>query len=1028
MRAYRDRQRSLEQLSRHIETWTDELEAFELKARYPLGPFSAIAPDGSRRSIVVGDAWADRHGIHRFELESPVTLPDGPGVELRLDFGGETLIRLVGTDGTLLDSFAANPCHRRFDAPQGVPFRIVAESAARSLFGIPNREPQLTTAEVHLYYPEVRALRRRLAVLRSTADTVTDKELARALFEAAEIALAELRLPSATSEVGPRVAGRTWARDIWERSFEPADEPSPLSAEALASVTAATERLDALLADLRKAYPKQGDVLVSGHAHIDYAWLWPQPETVRKILRTFSSVNSLMKRHPDFRFLQSSSLHYAHVEAEDPALYAEIKARIAEGRWEPIGGMLIECDTNMPSAEAFLRQFLFGQRYFEQKLGQRSRVAWLPDTFGFTGAMPQIMRHAGIDALVTIKISWNETNRLTDNLFRWQGNDGSRVFVHTFDAYDNDGYNMLMTPAALTEVWSKHAAKDITPTVIASYGWGDGGGGPDPDQIESLPLLNLMPAIPTVRHGAIEPHVAGLADSLDDAALPVWSGELYLEYHRATLTSQARVKQLNRRAEIGLVTAEALSVIDALDGGSATMPALADDWTLLLRNQFHDILPGSSIREVYEQTEPELSGIVDRSAAIADERLKAIAARRSGKREGLLIANVAGSAKTSLQIESAKPLPESLSPQAVDGGFVTTIDQPLAPLSLTFAATSGTRKVTTDGTHLENDFVRVTLDEHGRLQSLIDKRCGRELLDGPANRLMLYRNDLPRQFDAWDLEASFELGEEEWLSVESRKVTASGPHLAEIEIVRRHSASTIRQRLRLWANSPRLEVVTDLDWHDRRTYLRAVFPVNVLAEEAVFDQAIGVTRRATHDNTSWQRAQFEGSGHRFASLSETDWGAALLSADKYGYSAKGNRLTLSLMRGPMYPDMLADEGHHRFTYAILPHDGRWWSEAVQAEADAIANPVRFVPANADEDYVIAPVTVGGQQVRFHALKPAEDGEGYVLRLSEAAGRRGTFALGLPEGRKASPVNALEDQLPEGAASLERPFGLASFRF
>ncbi len=298
---------------------------------------------------------------------------------------------------------------------------------------------------------------------------------------------------------------------------------------------------------------------------------------------------------------------------------------------------------------------------------------------------------------------------------------------------------------------------------------------------------------------------------------------------------------------------------------------------------------------------------------------------------------------------------------------------------------------------------------------------------GPGNALLLYRNDLPRNFDAWDIEPGFALAEEELTALESRRVTANGPHLAEIELVRRVSASTIRQRLRLWSNSPRLEIVTDLDWHDRRLYLRAAFPLTVLAEEAVYDQAIGVQRRATHDNTSWQRAQFEACGHRFVSLSETDWGAALLSADKYGFSAKGNTLTLSLVRGPMFPDMLADEGQHRFRYALLPHDGRWWSEMVQAEADLVADPVRYCPARRNGDDDLAPIGLAGQQVRLHALKPAEDGDGYILRLSEAAGRRGPFWLQLPATAfraRSTPWNSPSTATP----ALERPFGLASLRF
>ncbi|OQP86572.1 alpha-D-mannosidase [Rhizobium rhizosphaerae] len=1031
MKTYRDRQRSLEQLSRHMEVWADELGAFETLRRVPLGPLLARSPQGVETTLSPGDSWSDRFGVHHFTLTDPVALPEGPGIELRLDFGGETLIRLKDATGRVIDSFAGNERHKRFDAPRDVAFTIEAQSVARGLFGVPNRAPVFKEAAILHFYPQVRALRRRIEILRSTADTVKDEALSRALFEAGEVALSALRLPTATAEVGPRLATRAWTLDLWERSFEPTDTPAPLDAAALASVEVATADLDRLLADLRAAYPKHGRVLATGHAHIDYAWLWPQPETVRKIGRTFASVNSLMKKHPDFRFLQSSALYYRHIEEEDPALFEEIRARIAEGRWEAIGSMWVECDTNMPSAEAFLRQFMQGRAYFKEKFGVESRVAWLPDTFGFTGAMPQIMRHAGVDKMVTIKISWNETNRLDDNLFHWQGNDGSRVLVHMFDAYDNDGYNMLMTPAALSEVWSKHAAKDMTDAVIASYGWGDGGGGPDPDQIECMPLLNLMPAIPTIEHARIETHIETLAEAAKTAAVPVWSGELYLEYHRATLTTQGRTKQLNRRAEYGLAAAEAASVIDRLDGGETPFPALDADWQLMLRNQFHDILPGSSIREVYEQTEPELEGVVERTDAIIAERLAAIAARHAGDGpSGLLIANLSGSAKTAVQIESPHPLPEALQPQPTDDGFVTAIDRPLAPLALGFAATASARRATAsleDGIgKLENELVAVRLDAHGRIESLIEKASGRELMAGPGNRLMLYRNDLPRNFDAWDIEPGFELGEEEWLSLEGLTVTASGPHLAEITLARRHSASRIVQRMRLWSNSPRLEILTDLDWHDRRTYLRAAFPVTVHAEEAVYDQAIGVTRRATHTNTSWQRAQFEACGHRFVSLSETDWGCALLSADKYGFSARGNVMTLSLMRGPTFPDMLADEGEHRFTYAILPHDGRWWSEAVQAEADLLADPPRFVAATTSPDLTVRPVAFSGQQARFHALKPAMDGKGYVLRLSEAAGRRGPLHLDLPG--TAHTVDAFEVRLEDGQPHIERPFGLASFRF
>jgi alpha-mannosidase len=1032
LRAHRDRQRTLVQLQQRLGAWADELTAWEVQQHFPITGWQVQAPDAAPRPIVLGDAWDNRIGIHTFRTSELIQAPQGSVIELRLDFGGEALVRLLDAQGNRLEAFGANPYHPRFEVVPDQPFHIVAEVAARTLFGIPQRAPRLNKAEILAFHPTIRALRQRIDVARNASEHATDPELARALCEVVEIAMVQLRLPTATAEVGPRLADQGWARRIWERSFEPVDHPAAVPAAALASVDAALAVFDDGLATLRKAYPKQGKVLITGHAHIDYAWLWPQPETVRKIVRTFSNVEALMRSHPEFKFAQSSSMMYRHIEEEDPALLEAIQARVADGQWEPIGGMLIECDTNMPSAEAFLRQFLIGQQDFQRNFGAISRTAWLPDTFGFTGAMPQIMRHAGIDALVTIKVTWNETNPLPENLFVWAGNDGSEVLTHTYDAYKSEGYNMWMTPGALSEVWANHKAKDLTDTVIASYGWGDGGGGPDPEQIATMPIINLMPAIPHVEHGNIQNHLDAIRGELDESILPRWSGEMYLEYHRATLTTQARTKQLNRRAEFGLVAAEALEALAGMAGADGTPTDLENDWVLTLRNQFHDILPGSSIREVYEQTEAELEGVVAKAEAIARTSLAAVAARHKGEgslQQGLAVANISGTAKRQFQLVSATPLPEGLGAQAIEGGFVACIDQDLAPLSVSFVATSAPGQVTATPTLLENAFVRAELDEAGRLVSVFDKRCGRELVaaGGAANRLMVYRNELPRTYDAWDIESSFALGGEELTALDSLTVTAQGPHLGEITIVRKLSASTITQRLRLWANSPRIDFVTDIDWHDRRTYVRAAFDLTVLANEAQFDQAIGITGRATHNNTTWQQAQFEACGHRFVSLSETDWGAAILSSDKYGFSAKGNVLTISLVRGPMYPDMLADEGQHHFTYALLAHDGRWWSDDVQAEADLVVDPLRFVPSEAARPYAFAPIGWQGQSMRLHALKPAEDGAGHVLRLSESAGRRGGFALTLPDGHRAVPVDGLERAQDDGRLDQLRPFQLISAR-
>jgi alpha-mannosidase len=1055
MREYRDQVRSLAQLGDHLKVLAAELSAWERVARHPIAGWSATAPDAVARPISLGDGWRDRNGLHLFGcclIRAPAA-PDGTAVELLLDFGGEGMVTLAGADGAVLDRFGSNPHHRAFAPLPVLPFRIEAEVVARSLFGVPNRAPVFADAAFQIFDPAVRALRRRIEILRATALTVSDAGLARQMLEAGEIALSRLRLPTRTTDLGPRLADQGWARSIWERSFEPTDTPAPISSAGRQSVLAATVKLDALLAELRADYPKLGHVIVTGHAHIDYAWLWPQPETVRKIRRTFNSVASLMDKYPEFRFAASSSLMYEHIESDDPALFQRIKTRVAEGRWEVIGGMLIECDTNMPSAEAFARQFLYGQRYFKRHFGAISRTAWLPDTFGFSAVMPQILRQSGIDTLVTIKISWNETNPLPNTIFRWQGNDGSRVLVHCFNAYDNHGYNMLMRPEALAEVWAKHTAKDLSKSVIATYGWGDGGGGPSPDQIEALPILNLMPTIPRVEHGHFQSHFDQLHADLDGAAVPVWSGELYLEYHRATLTTQGRTKALNRRAEQALVAAEAMAVLARLATPDTVVaaPDLAADWSLLLRNQFHDILPGSSIREVYEQTEPELAGIVARGEAVVQRELQRLIASRPATKvanavkaaNGIIVANLSGTTKTAYQLHSPSPLPAGLAAQRTGDGWVTTIDQRLPPLSVSFASTACGTGVAVSGHVMENRLVRVSIDDEGRIGSLFVKASGRDLVSGaPAHRLMVYRNDLPRNFDAWDIEPGFTLGVEELLGGADITVTASGPHLAEITVRRTLASSTIETRYRLWANSPRCDIISDIDWRDRRTYLRAVFPVAVRAEMAQFDQAIGVANRATHDNTSWQQAQFESCGHRFVSISETDWGACLLSADRYGFSAKDNQLSLSLVRGPMYPDMLADEGHHRIRYALLPHDGRWWSPAVQAEADLVNEPLRFAAAPGEPGgpsglgwpsgpsgtggghLSFAPISWQGQDFRFHALKPAEAGNGLILRVSESAGRSGSFDLTPPQGMIAQPVTILEE--PAQTAQSTVPFQLFSW--
>ena len=389
-------------------------------------------------------------------------------------------------------------------------------------------------------------------------------------------------------------------------------------------MSSALASLVSRLKALRDRYPQTGALALTGHAHLDLAWLWPLAETRRKAIRTFSSVIGLMDRYPDFRFNQSTAQLYAFLETDDPALFTQIKERVASGQWEPIGGMWVEPDTNMPTGESLVRQLLYGQRYFERTFGRRHTVCWLPDCFGFSPALPQILRLAGIDSFFTIKVNWSETNQMPFDLFWWQGLDGSRVLAHTFKN-PAGGYNSKTDLVAVIETWRNFAGKHLNPESLLCFGHGDGGGGPTEEMLTRQHQLADFPVVPSLRSVNVTDWFASTRDQVAaNPKLPTWVGEIYLELHRGTLTSQGRTKFLHRRAERALITAETISSIATLLGGPVA-PSLEEHWRVLLRNQFHDILPGSSIREVYEQTEAELAEVIAAGATVVDDQLSAIA-------------------------------------------------------------------------------------------------------------------------------------------------------------------------------------------------------------------------------------------------------------------------------------------------------------------------------------------------------------------------------------------------------------------
>jgi alpha-mannosidase len=996
----------------------DELRSWLHRARLELASWSF---DGS--PLALGAAWPERTGVRLLEHPEVAPPTEWPAAErrLQLDLGGEGLVRLRYPGGDA-DSFGLDSEHREFPLP-AMPFAIDVEIVARLPFGAPNRDPRLALARVVHVDTQLERLVRRLELVCEAAGELDGHDAAPALVEAAARALRRLDWPSATAEYVARQADTPLLRNVWElpEGIDPA--PPGLDDHARASAAAAADALDGELARLAEQHPPAGALLLTGHAHLDLAWRWPLAETRRKAQRTLWTQVGLLERHPELHFNQSTAQVFAYLEEDDPELLERIGALVAARRFEPIGGMWVEPDCNMPAGESLVRQLLYGQRWFRRRFGAYHTVCWMPDCFGFTAALPQLLLGAGIRHFLTIKLSWSETNRFPYDLFAWEGLDGSRVLAHMFDNPES-GYNGVVGPRSALGTWRGFRGRELHPESLLSVGYGDGGGGPTEEMVERARALQDFPALPAQRFGRVDEFFERAEAAVADHELPVWSGELYLELHRATLTTQGRTKRLHRRAERDLVAAEALAALCALAGGEQP-GSLEPLWRVLLRNEFHDILPGSSIREVYEEAEHELGGVIAAAGEAIDARLAELEARveGGGGAGAVLVANPDLSARPR---RAAMPF-DVAGAQAVEGGSVLTEAGTVDGLGLVvMAAGEPEQPATAGGRVLENALVRVELGDDGTLARVYDKRAGREVLAGRGNQLWAYV-DKPRAWDAWDLEASYADDGEELPAAGAIRVVEPGPHRAAIRIERTFRHSRVVQDVRLWAGSARIDFYTRIEWHDRRRLLKARFPLDIRSPRATFETAFGVVERPTHRNTSWDAARFEVPAHRFVDLSEAGYGAALLNDGRYGHHAHGGELGLSLLRSPVWPDPHADEGVHELTYSLLPHAGGWLEGGVLTEAEDLNRPLLARPTGAAAGASLRPLRVHGMPVGLGALKALEDGGGLALRVYEPQGGRGRLAVELPREWE---IDAALDLLerPAGAPELElTPFAVRTWR-
>ncbi|HVN00334.1 MAG TPA: glycoside hydrolase family 38 C-terminal domain-containing protein [Caulobacteraceae bacterium] len=998
----------------------DEIAAWRIRATAPIEGWRF---DGA--PIALGARWPARDGVHVLESGDFVVPGDWPLAEtrLRLDVGGEALLTIRYASGARLPlGLDVNHTEFPLDEQEGL---LEVEAVARGPFWTPVADPRLTRAALAWVEIGLDDFVRTLGLAIDLAAELEGHELFWPLLDLAEVAMARLDWPTATAAVGARQSryAAGYEREMTGNPFKPV----PLPEAARASIVESLDWMRGELRALQRRFPPQGAVALMGHAHIDTAWLWPIEETRRKVRRTFATAADLLRRHPHFRHAQSFAEYYRGLEDDDPALLEAVKAQVAAGRWEPVGGLWVEPDINMPSGESLVRQALYGQRYFERTFGQRHTAAWLPDTFGFTPALPQILKGAGLTSLYTVKIGWSETNRFPHSRFWWQGIDGTRLLVHHM-IHPEDNYNGQVTPRSLLRVWRNNADKQASSETIYPIGFGDGGGGPTAEMIAAQAALADFPLVPATRFASVADYYAKARAEADAGHVETWAGELYLEYHRGVLTSQARTKRLHRQAEQALVETEFLGAAAHLLGGPAPA-SLEPLWRALMINQFHDILPGSSIPDVYVRTERELAEVVAAARNASDAALDDIAGRLGDNEEedvapsatALLIVNIDGGDRP-VRLVSDAPIPGG---QPAEDGYVLAADQVAPAFAAEVISPRPASGVAAASRVLENQALRLEFADDGTIARLHDKRCDREVLAGRGNQIWAYR-DQPRVYDAWDIEGDFaRVGEE--IAAQAIEVVEAGGQRGALRIVREFRDSTIVQSVRLWANSARIDFATRLDWHDRRTLLKARFPLAIHADHATSECAFGVQRRPTHRNTSWDAAKFEVAAHRFVDLSEPGYGAALLNDGRYGHEALGDELAISLLRAPTLPDRLADEGAHEVTYALLPHAGAWHDADVLAEAEDLNRPLSFrVIRGASKSVPLIRIDTG-PRLGLGALKPAEDGDGLILRLYEPCGARGPVEIVPPSGwRIAGEVSLLEDPIPP-PSPLIRPFEIRSWR-
>ncbi|MCM0647715.1 alpha-mannosidase [Clostridium swellfunianum] len=760
-------------------------------------------------------------------------------------------------------------------------------------------------------------------------------------------------------------------------------------------------------------------VTAIGHTHIDIAWLWTISQTKEKAVRSFSTVLNLMKQYTEYKFMSSQPQLYEYIKENEPQLYEEIKKKVKEKAWEIDGAMWLEADCNIPSGESLIRQIILGHKFFKDEFGIESKSLWLPDVFGYSAALPQILLKSGIKYFMTTKLDWNQFNTIPNDTFMWRGIDGSEVFTHlvTTSDYKKQGeavtfsesknkttYTGIINANQTMGTWKRYQNKDISEETLMLFGYGDGGGGPTKEMLENARRLKYgIPGCPRVEIGFETEFFDRLYEkTIAKEEIPTWVGELYLEYHRGTYTSMGKNKRYNRKTEVLYEDAEMLSTLNMMLGEAYPEKELKKGWKKVLINQFHDIIPGSSIKQVYDESHEQYEEAIELGQELIDSSLRKIASKINLNEKSVVVFNtlsydrddiVEVIIKEGTKVQGLQDLDgKNVDIQIIDNGkkFVFFAEKVPSKGYKAYSIITETPMVSNQTMSLDREFenkcFKVSFDENYNITSLYDKKNNREIIKSnkKANVLQAFE-DRPMNWENWDIDIFYKRKMWEVNDISHVELIEKGPVRYCISIKRKFCDSVIDQYIYFYNNIPRVDFKNSVDWKEKNILLKAAFPVDINSSKATYEIQYGNIERSVHNNTSWDLAQFEVCAHKWADLSEGAYGVSLLNDCKYGYDIKNDTMRLTLIKAGTYPNPDADLGMHEFTYSIYPHKNTWKEASTQEMAYNLNVPMHAVIEDSHEGVLqnnMSLLKVNKNNCIAEVVKKAETGDAVIVRLYE----------------------------------------------